>query len=67
VFVALREQLAALDITAQWRPDHRGPSGLQGCPDEALAAKVDDLVDRIIVGGAADVVVLTARCGRSAS
>lgn len=57
VFVALREQLAALGIVAQWRPDG-GPSGLHDCPDEALAAKVSDLFDRIIVGGAADVVVL---------
>ena len=57
VFVALREQLAALGVIAQWRPDHRGPSGLQDCDDDILVAKVNDLVDRIIDGGVTDVVV----------
>lgn len=57
VFVALREQLAALGVAARWRPDHDGPSGLQDCADDGLAARVDDLVERIIDGGATDVVV----------
>jgi hypothetical protein len=57
LFVAVREQLAALGIIAQWRPDG-GPSGLYDCPDEGLASKVNDLFDRIVVGGTSDVVVL---------
>ncbi len=58
VFVALREQLAALGVAARWRPDDDGPCGLEDCPDETLAAKVDTLVERIIGGGETDVVVL---------
>ena len=58
LFVALREQLAALGVTARWKPDDDGPCGLEDCPDDALAAKVDELVERTIGGGTTDAVVV---------